>query len=58
MVLAYALLIAFVAAALLAMAGYMRKRIQGKYKEAGDTFGLQEQYKPTDGTILDSITLE
>jgi len=42
-ILYYALLIAFVAAALAVMTGYIQRRILGSYKAAGDKFGEGEQ---------------
>jgi hypothetical protein len=42
-ILYYAVLIAFVAAALLVMSGYIQRRIMGSYKEAGDRFSDGEQ---------------
>ena len=44
--LAYALLIAVVVIALIAMKGYMQRRFQGSYKKAADIYGLEEQYQP------------
>ena len=41
-VVAYAALIAFVAAALIAMSVYLQRRIQGSYKQAGDSIGREE----------------
>ena len=42
----YAILIAIVVAALIAMQGYIRRAIQGKYRAAADVFGQGEQYEP------------
>ncbi len=42
-ILVYATLIAFVVVALLAMSGYIQRRVQGIYKAAGDAFGDEEQ---------------
>jgi len=42
-ILYYALLIAFAAAALAVMTGYIQRRIIGSYKAAGDRFGDGEQ---------------
>ncbi|MBN3040553.1 MAG: hypothetical protein JW867_05455 [Candidatus Omnitrophica bacterium] len=39
----YAILIVFVAVALFAMSGYLRRRIMGTYKGAGDAYGEGEQ---------------
>ncbi len=39
----YAVLIAVVAAALAIMTGYIKRRIMGSYKAAGDAFGEGEQ---------------
>lgn len=41
--LAYATLIAFVVAALIAMSSYIQRRVQGMYKSAGDAIGDEEQ---------------
>jgi uncharacterized protein (UPF0333 family) len=41
-ILAYAVLILFVVSALIAMSGYIKRRIQGSYKQAGDAFGQEE----------------
>ncbi len=41
-ILSYAVLIAVVVAALLAMSGYLKRKIQGSYKSAGDAFGQEE----------------
>ena len=41
--LAYATLIAFVVAALVAMSSYIQRRVQGMYKSAGDAIGDEEQ---------------
>ena len=49
-ILGYALLIAIVVAALLAMSVYMKRRIQGSYKKSADVFGQEEQYQPFGGT--------
>ena len=43
-ILAYALLIVFVVAALITIAGYVKKRVQGSYKGAADKIGFGEQY--------------
>jgi len=40
--LAYAALIALVVVALLAMSGYIQRRVQGSYKNAGDSVGQGE----------------
>ena len=50
-ILGYALLIAIVVAALLAMSVYMKRRIQGSYKKSADVFGQEEQYQPFGGTV-------
>jgi hypothetical protein len=42
-ILYYAVLIAFAAAALLVMGGYIQRRVMGSYKEAGDRFSDGEQ---------------
>tara|TARA_Y100000031_G_C8091351_1_gene324298 strand:+ start:405 stop:575 length:171 start_codon:yes stop_codon:yes gene_type:complete len=39
----YALLIAFVSVALFVMSGYLKRRIMGTYKAAGDAYGEGEQ---------------
>jgi len=49
-ILGYALLIAVVVAALIAMSVYMKRRIQGSYKKSADVFGQEEQYQPFGGT--------
>lgn len=49
-ILGYALLIAVVVAALIAMSVYMKRRIQGGYKKSADVFGQEEQYQPFGGT--------
>ncbi|MDD5584943.1 MAG: hypothetical protein PHV55_07810 [Candidatus Omnitrophica bacterium] len=40
--LVYAALIVFVAAALIAMFGYIQQKVQGVYKQSGDTIGEGE----------------
>jgi Flp pilus assembly pilin Flp len=40
----YALLIAIVAAALVAMALYFQRSLSGKWRDAGDSFGFGRQY--------------
>ena len=40
----YAIIIAVVVAALLAMFMYSRRVIQGKYRQSMDVFGEEEQY--------------
>ncbi|MBD3263843.1 MAG: hypothetical protein GF375_01920 [Candidatus Omnitrophica bacterium] len=42
--LTYALLMAVAAVAIAMMAGYIARRTQGSYKQAADTYGLEEQY--------------
>ncbi len=42
-VLYYAMLIIFVAVALMVMGGYIQRRVLGSYKEAGDKFSDGEQ---------------
>ena len=42
-IMVYATLIAAIALALIAMAPYIQRRIQGIYKAAGDAFGDEEQ---------------
>ncbi len=44
--LTYVLLIVAVAAALSVMAGYIRRRVQGSFKTAADSYGLEEQFDP------------
>jgi len=51
LILGYALLIAVVVAALIAMSVYMKRRVQGGYKRSIDVFGQGEQYDPFGGTI-------
>ena len=46
LILGYALLIAVVVAALIAMSVYMKRRVQGGYKRSIDVFGQGEQYEP------------
>lgn len=43
MIIAYAVLIAFVIAALTIMFGYIQRRVQGVYQQAGDSIGGGEQ---------------
>lgn len=50
-ILSYALLIALVVAALIAMSVYIKRRVQGGYKKSADVFGQGEQYEPFGGTI-------
>jgi len=50
-ILGYALLIAVVAAGLIAMSVYMKRRVQGSYKKSADVFGQGEQYQPFGGTV-------
>ncbi|MDD3296151.1 MAG: hypothetical protein PHU64_02205 [Candidatus Omnitrophica bacterium] len=38
-ILIYATLIAFVVATLMLMSGYIQRRVQGLYKQAGDAYG-------------------
>ena len=45
LMLEYAVLIAVVVAALVAMSVYFRNAISGRYREAGDTFGFGRQYE-------------
>jgi len=45
-VLAYAILIAVVAAAVISMSSYLKRRLQGSYKKAADVYGLEEQFQP------------
>lgn len=45
-ILAYALLIAVVITAFLAMSAYFKRRLQGSYKKAADVYGLGEQFEP------------
>ncbi|MDD2679223.1 MAG: hypothetical protein PHO03_00255 [Candidatus Omnitrophica bacterium] len=42
----YALLIAVLVAALVAMGFYFKRSLSGKWREAGDSFGFGRQYKP------------
>ena len=51
MILEYALLIAVVVAAIIAMSIYLRRRIQGSYKKSADVYGFEEQYEPFGGTV-------
>jgi Flp pilus assembly pilin Flp len=44
-ILEYAVVAAVVVAALLAMQSYIKRAIQGKYREAADVFGGGEQYE-------------
>ncbi|MFH1771308.1 MAG: hypothetical protein ABH872_00655 [Candidatus Omnitrophota bacterium] len=41
-VITYAVLIAFIAATLIVMFGYIQRRIQGVYQQAGDSIGEGE----------------
>ena len=50
-ILGYALLIAVVVAAIIAMSVYMKRRIQGSYRKSADVFGQGEQYEPFGGTV-------
>lgn len=45
-VIEYAILIAMVAAALLAMQSYIRKAICGRWRQAADSIGFGMQYQP------------
>ncbi|MBP7087747.1 MAG: hypothetical protein KBB01_00465 [Candidatus Omnitrophica bacterium] len=45
-ILVYAILIVVIIAVFLAMSGYIKRRLQGSYKKAADTFGLEEQFDP------------
>jgi Flp pilus assembly pilin Flp len=38
----YAALVALIAASLIIISGYLRQRIQGSYKQAGDALGMGE----------------
>lgn len=49
-ILGYALLIAIVVAALIAISTYMKRRVQGSYRKAADVYGQGEQYQPFGGT--------
>ncbi len=50
-ILGYALLLAVVAGALIAMSVYIKRRVQGSYKKAADVLGQEEQYQPFGGTV-------
>jgi len=50
-ILGYALLIAVVVTAIIAMSVYLKRRIQGSYKKSADVFGQGEQYEPFGGTV-------
>ena len=43
-ILAYAILTVLMVGAMLVMAGYIKRRVQGSYKKAADVFGNQEQF--------------
>lgn len=43
--LVYAAIIAIIAFALILMSRYVQRAIQGKHREAGDIFGMGEQYE-------------
>ncbi|MBP7835968.1 MAG: hypothetical protein KA022_00650 [Candidatus Omnitrophica bacterium] len=42
----YALLIAILVAALVAMGFYVRRALSAKWRDAGDAFGFGRQYQP------------
>jgi Flp pilus assembly pilin Flp len=42
----YAVLIAIIVAALIAMQGYIRKAISGRWRESADSIGFGMQYEP------------
>ncbi len=50
----YAVLIAIIVAALLAMSVYLRRAITGRWRDVGDTFGHGRQYYPTGTKCYDS----
>ena len=52
-ILAYALLFAVVAAAILAMSVLIKRRVQGGYKRSADVFGQEEQFEPFGGTFVE-----
>ena len=43
----YAVLTAIVVAALIAMSGYTKRALSGKWRLVGDTFGYGRQYEPS-----------
>ncbi len=45
-ILGYVLVVAIVIGAIVAMFIYVRRGLQGRYKEAADVFGQEEQYEP------------
>jgi len=45
-VLVYAVLIAVISLGMIVMFKYVRNSIQGKYRQAGDTYGAGKQYEP------------
>lgn len=45
-VIEYAILIAVVAAALLAMQAYIRKAVSGRWRQQADSIGFGMQYEP------------
>ncbi len=50
-ILGYALLFALVAAVVIAMSVFLKRKIQGNYKKSADTLGFEEQYEPFGGTV-------
>ena len=52
-ILAYALLFAVVAAAILAISVLIKRRVQGGYKRSADVFGQEEQFEPFGGTSVE-----
>jgi Flp pilus assembly pilin Flp len=48
----YAALIAMVALAMVAMSKYLRRSLQGKYRDAADVFGGGTQYEPGATSII------
>ncbi len=52
-VLVYAALIAIIAFVIVAMFKYVHRSVNGKYRQAGDAFGMREQYEPGRTTITE-----
>lgn len=45
-ILEYAVVIVVIAAAIVAVAAYLKRGVQGRYRQAGDAIGAGEQYQP------------
>ena len=47
----YAVLIAILAIAMVTISMYLRRSVQGKYRDSADVFGGEKQYEPGVTTI-------